>query len=126
MTELNASIKDIPIPSRMLHRPVSKTGFPVPWFVAKIGDEYDFRVISPGAIAMAHNLKRCWLCGAPLGQFRVFTIGPMCTVNRVSAEPPSHLDCAEYAARACPFLSKPNMRRNAKNLPAEATNPSGI
>jgi hypothetical protein len=125
MTELNASIKNIPIPPRLQHRPISKTGYPVPWFVAKVAGEYDFRVIAPGAIAMAHNLKRCWLCGAPLGRFQVFTIGPMCSVNRTSPEPPSHIDCAEYAVRACPFLSKPNMRRNEKGLPTETVVPPG-
>jgi hypothetical protein len=50
----------------------------------------------------------------------------MCTVNRVSAEPPSHLACAEYAARACPFLSKPNMRRNEVDMPEDHRNPAGV
>lgn len=116
MTELNEAIKDIMIPERMRRLPISAKGFPVPWFVASVKGEWDFRVIKPGAIPMAHNGHRCWLCGEKLGQFSVFTIGPMCTVNRVSAEPPSHLACAEYAVRACPFLTKPNMRRNEKGL----------
>ncbi|HEX5211649.1 MAG TPA: hypothetical protein VFW22_07945, partial [Pseudolabrys sp.] len=38
-------------------------------------------------------------------------------VNRVTSEPASHRDCAEFAARACPFLTKPRMRRNTKDLP---------
>jgi hypothetical protein len=37
----------------------------------------------------------------------------------VTSEPPSHRDCAEFAARACPFLTKPRMRRNEKDLPDE-------
>jgi hypothetical protein len=40
----------------------------------------------------------------------------MCAVNRVSAEPPSHLDCAIYAAQACPFLANPNMVRRERGL----------
>jgi hypothetical protein len=116
MPELNASIRDIPLPPRMQSRPISPKGYPIPWFVAQINGEYDFRVIRPGGIAQAHNRRRCWICGEPRGRWSVFPIGPMCIVNRVTAEPPSHLSCAEYAARACPFLTQPNMRRNSKGL----------
>jgi hypothetical protein len=52
-----------------------------------------------------------------LGRFRTFVAGPMCAINRTSAEPPSHLECARFAAKACPFLTKPRMRRNDKDLP---------
>jgi hypothetical protein len=116
MSELNASIRNIPVPGRMQHRPISSKGFPVPWFVAQINGEWDFRVIGPGKIAEAHNHRKCWLCGGQMGRWSVFTIGPMCSVNRVSAEPPAHLSCAEYAAKACPFLTQPRMRRNDKGL----------
>ncbi len=110
----------------MAKLPVSKAGYPVPWFVAWVDGDWDFRVIGPGKVADAHNGGRCWLCGERLGAYKAFTIGPMCTVNRISAEPPSHLDCAEYAVMACPFLSKPNMRRNENDMPAEGKNPAGI
>jgi hypothetical protein len=36
--------------------------------------------------------------------------------NRCISEPPSHLDCAIYSARVCPFLANPRMRRNARDL----------
>jgi hypothetical protein len=65
------------------------------------------------------------LCGEQLGKFMVFTIGPMCAVNRVSAEPPSHYDCARYAVEACPFLTQPRMRRNEVDLPAHLE-PAGV
>lgn len=35
----------------------------------------------------------------------------MCGINRTSAEPPSHLDCARWSARNCPFLSNPRQVR---------------
>jgi hypothetical protein len=114
---LNAAIKNIPLPSRMARRPVSDRGFPVPWFVAKINGEWDFRAIAPGAMVDAYRKRLCWLCGEPLGRYVAFVIGPMCAINRVSSEPPSHRECAVYAVKACPFLSKPNMRRNEKDLP---------
>ena len=50
----------------------------------------------------------------------------MCAVNRTSAEPPSHYDCAFYAAQACPFLTQPRMRRNEKDIPEDTREPAGI
>jgi len=50
-----------------------------------------------------------------------FAIGPMCAVSRTSSEPPSHLECAEFSAKACPFLTRPRMRRNDHDLPEQHT-----
>ena len=118
MTELNAAVRDIPMPDRMKKLPISDKGFPIPWFVHR--DENgvpNFTAIHPGRIFRAHTEHRCWLCGGKLGSYKCFTVGPMCIVNRVSAEPPSHLECAQYATRACPFLVNPRAKRNAKALP---------
>lgn len=116
MTELNASIRDIPLPARLARRPVSEKGFPVPWFVTlKTADgKWDFVNIDPRRVAEAVQRRVCWTCGEPLGRIVAFVIGPMCSVNRLSAEPPTCGECAEYAVRACPFLANPNMRRNLK------------
>lgn len=122
MSELNASIRDIPIPARMKRRPISNKGFPVPYFVTVKDAEgnYDFRAVDIQPLVNCHNKKLCWLCGEPLGQYKCFVIGPMCAFNRISSEPPSHRDCAEYAVQACPFLSKPNARRNEVGMPERA------
>jgi hypothetical protein len=110
------------MPERIARLPRDKRGYPVPWFVwFNEAGEPDFRVIKPGALADAFNHKRCWICGDRLGVHRVYVIGPMCVVNRVTSEPPSHRGCAEFAATACPFLTKPRMRRNDKDLPADAS-----
>jgi hypothetical protein len=127
MPELNASIRDIPIPPRMARRPVNERGFPVPWFVSHINGKWDFVNLDPRKISEAHRRNICWLCGEPLGKFKAFVIGPMCSINRVSSEPPSHRECAEYAVRACPFLARPNMRRNEKaHLAPSMDNVPGI
>jgi hypothetical protein len=97
----------------MGRRPVNERGFPVPWFVSFINGKWDFVNLDPRKIIEAYNRKICWLCGEPLGQYKAFAIGPMCSINRVSSEPPSHADCAEYAVKACPFLARPNAKRNA-------------
>jgi len=90
----------------------------VPWFVF-IDDAGvpDFRIIAPGKVVTAVKEKRCWICGQPLGRMLAFVIGPMCAVNRISAEPPSHPLCADFAARACPFLTHPLAKRNERDLP---------
>jgi len=46
-------------------------------------------------------------------------IGPMCVINRVTSEPPSHRECAEFAAIACPFLTRPRQKRDKKDMPEE-------
>jgi hypothetical protein len=101
----------------MKYLPISKQGYPTPWFVAEVNGERDFRVVDPEKMVMAVKRSLCWLCGQPLGVHKVFVLGPMCAVNRISAEPPLHMECADYSARACPFLSKPRMRRNEADLP---------
>jgi hypothetical protein len=119
-----------PAPARVARLPKDAHGYPVPWFVQWMADgkptsanfagaEPDFRVIDSAKLGAAVRSSLCWICGGPLGVHRVFAIGPMCVVNRVTSEPPSHRACAEYAAKACPFLSRPRMRRNEKDLPED-------
>jgi hypothetical protein len=122
-------------PARIARLPLHR-GYPVPWFVAWLDSEQeplprgqgtpDFRVLHPGAREEAHRFGLCWICGGPLAAHRAFVVGPMCAVNRTSAEPPSHLACAEYAVKACPFLVRPGMRRREAGLPDELEEMPGI
>ncbi|MDE2106960.1 MAG: hypothetical protein KGL39_57630 [Patescibacteria group bacterium] len=75
---------------------------------------------------MAIRRKLCWICGQRLDPTFAFVLGPMCMVNRVNAEPPNHLDCARFAAMACPFLTKPRMKRNERDVPDEAQDMPGL
>lgn len=106
--------------------PRDHTGRPIPWFT-HIDDDGtpDFRVIGHRKIPDAVNMGKCWVCGQPLGSFKAFTIGPMCAVNRVSAEPPGHRECAVYSATTCPFLSRPEMVRRERDM-ADYAPPAGI
>jgi hypothetical protein len=124
--ELNAAIRDIPLPLNMLSLPVDDRGFPVPWFVSWVEGKPDFRIVQTGKRGLAYKQERCWICGGKLGRLKASVVGPMCVVNKVSSEPPSHPECARYAAKACPFLSRPRMRRNEKDLPDARQNPGGI
>lgn len=123
---LNASIKDIPLPPRMARRPISERGFPVPWFVSFINGKWDFVNLDPRKIVEAYKKRICWLCGEPMGQYKSFVIGPMCSINRVSSEPPEHRDCAEYAVKACPFLARPNAKRNTAAHVGKSEDIAGI
>jgi hypothetical protein len=109
----------------MKRLPINDQGFPVPYFVPYVDGKPEFRGFDGQKMAVCVRHKRCWLCGQPLGKFMVFVIGPMCAVNRVSAEPPSHRSCAKYAVEACPFLTQPRMKRNEKDMP-EHQEPAGI
>lgn len=96
---------------------VDKRGYPVPWFVDWIDGEPEFRAMDRRKLRAAINHKLCWVCGNALFPEMVFTIGPMCAVNRISSEPPSHRECAIYSAQNCPFLTRPHMVRREDGLP---------
>lgn len=115
---------DVPVPPRLARQPRDKHGRLIPWFVGYVDGQPDHRVVRPGGITDAVRFNVCFLCGQTLGGYKAFLLGPMCTINRVSAEPPSHKDCAVYAARACPFLTHPYMRRR-ENLPEDTVAPDG-
>lgn len=115
-----------PPPNRIARLPVDARGYPVPWFVVWLDDEKvcdpgtgtpDFRVTKPNAVTVAVRFKLCWTCGQPTGSLKAFPVGPMCGLNRTSSEPPSHTECARWAAQACPFLTRPHMRRRENDLP---------
>ena len=111
---------EVPIPDRLKDRPMSKRGFLVPWFVAYVNGEPDFRVMEPAKLREAIAFNKCWMCGGQLrgGVTYPFVVGPMCIINRISSEPISHAECARYAAMVCPFLSRPNARRREiKDMP---------
>ncbi len=106
------------MPPSIAALPVDERGYPIPFFVDYIDGKPEFRAADPNKIVRCVKEALCWVCGeklhrSPLG-FKstiAFAIGPMCAVNRISAEPPSHPACAEWSARNCPFLARPNMKR---------------
>lgn len=115
-----------PLTPRIARLPVDERGYPVPFFVqwvdganaptpAGVGRP-EFRMMDGQKWVRCMKENLCWVCGESLGRYKAFPIGPMCCVNRVTSEPPSHLDCAQWSVRGCPFLSKPNMVRREDEL----------
>lgn len=118
---------DTPIPPAVARLPRDKHGHPIPWFVHT--DEAgtpDFRVIRRDGLSDAVRFELCWVCGQRRGRHAAFVVGPMCTVNKTSAEPPAHLPCAVFSAQACPFLTTPGMRRRDRGLPEDRLDPAGV
>jgi hypothetical protein len=109
--DYNSHASHCPMPDRIKRLAVSREGWPTPWFVGWIDGNPHFPSADPAKLVRAVHERRCWVCGDRLGRNLAFVIGPMCVINRVTSEPPSHLECAEYSVRACPFLSRPRMRR---------------
>jgi hypothetical protein len=112
-------------PPRIAALPVFR-GYPVPFFVGWLDNgEPEFRGADGRKLVRAVRENLCWVCGDRLGTRMTFVAGPMCGINRTSAEPPCHLECARYAAINCPFLSKPQMTRRENDLPAESRDAAG-
>ncbi|MEJ6847495.1 hypothetical protein V3589_14905 [Sinorhizobium fredii] len=105
------------MPPRIAKLPVDERGYPVPYFVEWVDGKPDFRVMNQQHLVDAIKFARCWICGEKLGRYKAFVIGPMCCINRISAEPPSHYDCARFAVEACPFLTRPMAKRNTRAMP---------
>lgn len=112
MTELD------PLPRHMQHLPLDAAGRPIPWFAVYDPEtgEHDFRVMDGHKLARAVRQRLCWVCGGRLGAYTTFVIGPMCAITKISAEPPSHTDCARWSAMNCPFLSNPAKDRRTTGL----------
>src|ERR1044071_6366513 len=125
-TTLHPSIADVEMPARMRALPVDHRGYPVPFFVGWVDGAPDHRTADPDKMKRCVEEGRCWLCGDKLGRYLACCIGPMCAVNRNTSEPPSHKECALYAVRTCPFLTRPYARRRAAGLPEAVVDAAGI
>ena len=116
MSNLKAGLP--PLPPKMAGVPIDDRGFPVPWFVQWINGKPDHRVMDSRKLPLAVKHGLCWQCGGPLGRYKSFVIGPMCSITGTIAEPPSHLECARYACTACPFITRPHAKRREVTHPA--------
>lgn len=114
------------LPDRMRDLPIAANGWIVPWFVARLeSGEPEFRAADYSKWVRAVRQQLCWVCGRRLGKHLAFVIGPMCAINRTTAEPPCHRECARWSARNCPFLTRPHMRRREAGMPEEAVDAPG-
>jgi len=108
-----------PLPGRIAKLPIDVRGYPIPWFVAYINGVPDPRVADQAKWIEAVQRSLCWVCGEFLAASYAFVIGPMCAVNRISPEPPSHPECAVFSVKACPFLTTPKEKRREAGMPED-------
>jgi hypothetical protein len=106
-----------PLPERMRELPIDDRGYPIPEFVSHLDGKRDFRAVSLEHLANCIRLDVCWICGQLLEAAKVFVIGPLPAIQAISNEPPSHAECAEFAAKACPFLLSPRAKHRTMNNP---------
>lgn len=112
------------LPRHLAGRPVF-AGYKVPFFVAEVDGEPDFRIADARKVDACLRHDLCWVCGTVLGRHKLFTVGPMCLANRISSEPPMHRDCAEYSVQVCPHISHAKARRREAKLPSNHREPPG-
>lgn len=125
-----------PLTPRIAKLPVDERGYPVPYFVQWFDEngiptkrgvgKPDHRIMDITAFMDCVMNGKCWVCGQPMGRNGVFVIGPMCAVNKNTAEPPSHQDCARWSVQGCPFLSNPDMVRREARMPVGSTEAAGM
>ncbi|MBB2981789.1 hypothetical protein [Paraburkholderia tropica] len=94
------------LPQRMRALPVDSRGYPVPYFAQRDGCEPDYRRCDSEKLAACVYYKRCCICGEQLGQYKAFVIDALSAVTRTSSMPPAHIECAKFAAKACPVIEK--------------------
>lgn len=120
------TIKLPPMPEAIAKLPRDERGYPVPYFVAWPNGKPDHRIADPEKLHKCLHENRCWVCGEQfINNILAFVIGPMCAVNRNTAEPPNHLECARFSVQACPFLTKPKAIRRDANKPDNVYDPPG-
>lgn len=112
---------NITLPKRIADLPRDERGYPVPFFVqwfdekgqpTKYGvGKPDLRIADARKSIECLKQRVCWVCGQPLGSWTAFVGGPRSCENRVFADGPMHVDCAEFSAQYCPHLATPNARR---------------
>lgn len=94
-----------PIPASLANRPV-RGGIAQAWVNAELADGgTDFRSPHTARYEAAWRDCLCQSCGNPAGPRAVLVCGPRQVLTLRFDEPPTCPPCAQYASRACPFVS---------------------
>ena len=108
MTEYRTDLP--PRPPYVALLPLDERGYPVPWFASFMDGKPELRFADGRKLVRAVQDSLCWVCGEQLGTFRAFILGPMCTVNCVSAEPPMHRACGLWRPSSLPSRGKTRLQ----------------
>lgn len=100
--DLNCTVAEIP--AYLKDRP-RWSGFPIPFTtLIKPDGSPDFRVTDQQQWAKCVTRGLCGLCGQALVYWQAFIGGEKCKETHLFFDPAMHIECAEFAAKACPFI----------------------
>jgi hypothetical protein len=104
------------MPERLQRLPQTERGYPALFFAAVIDGKVNIRSVSAAKFHRCVKEGLCWLCGEKLDGLLTFVITKEAAKTGIWVEPPSHLECAEYAMEVCPFITNPG-RHYASGTP---------
>lgn len=101
-------VEEVPVPPALQRFPLWH-GYPVHYTVWRDkSGRPDFRIMDDARRWECFRKQWCHLCGRNLGQGPYcFIGGPKSVEAHRFVDGPMHRECAEYAARVCPFLASP-------------------
>jgi hypothetical protein len=106
-----SSFHCVPIPKPMRTLAKDRRGYPIPFIVMRDKDgRPHFTINDAQAVGKVARRRLCAICGKRNPGPGWFLGGPLSFLSRRGAflDPPSHEDCARYAAQVCPFLAAPS------------------
>lgn len=123
----------VEVPKRMRSLRKDARGYPIPWIVMidKTGTP-QFTINDQQRLHACVTKHLCAICGKRFDRHPItarhemwFVGGARCFLNQRGGfiDPPSHLECAEYALRVCPFLAA---RKYAKRIDDKKLAPDAI
>lgn len=89
---------------------------PVPYFVAYVGQDPDFRLHDAKKQHACLSHRKCAICGKPLPAEAFLISGPLGLKNRVSSDTWMHQACAQFSLDNCPYLSRQHTDRREAGL----------
>jgi hypothetical protein len=96
------------MPARVAALPRDRRGLPIPVIVMRDGlGEPHFTMNDTRTAARLFREGGCGICGQRLGAYKCFVGGPGSAFHPQGRyfDGPVHLDCAEFALHACPYLA---------------------
>lgn len=103
---------DVPMPARIAARPQYQ-GLPVPFTVPVVEGVPLFSQDNSDVVERCFVERLCGICGQSFAgdSFCAFISDFLPSIpetKRVFTQAPMHVDCARFAAKACPFLQQPH------------------
>jgi hypothetical protein len=109
--------EDHAMPEAIRVLPRDERGLPIPYATLRVDGRPDFRTLDLERVERCIQDRLCGVCGRTLDYWIAFIGGPACERNRLFRDPAMHPQCADYAARACPFISGARTKYSSRPLP---------